>query len=96
MDMWSAVCSIALQGPVRAGDAWSDNHLDYPCLRFSSCNNWSVGKASGAKTPESRGVHNERINVLWLDGHVSTIRWGSSKPNQWTLQADGAADPFGP
>ena len=23
-------------------------------------------------------------------------RWGDTKPNQWTLQADAAVDPFGP
>jgi prepilin-type processing-associated H-X9-DG protein len=79
-----------------APDAWSDNHLDYPCTRFASCNNYSVGKGEGAKTAQARGVHNERIIILWIDGHVTTMRWGDTKPNQWTLQADAAADPFGP
>ena len=78
-----------------APDAWSDSHLDYP-IKWGGVDNYMVGKYPGDLTAEGRGTHSGRINVLWIDGHVSSVRWGETKPNQWTLQDDKDTDPLGP
>ena len=68
------------------------NHLDYPCTRFASCNNYSVGKGRERRRPRRGGVHNERLTLLWIDGHVTTVRWeapsptsGRSRPTPWWI-----------
>ena len=47
-----------------------------------------VGKDWRATTPQQGGAFNERLNVTWVDGHVSTLRWGSTRPHHWTIQDD--------
>ena len=47
-----------------------------------------IGPKYDAVTPAQGGPFNERLNVAWMDGHVSTIKWGSMKPSMWTIQDD--------
>jgi prepilin-type N-terminal cleavage/methylation domain-containing protein/prepilin-type processing-associated H-X9-DG protein len=47
-----------------------------------------IGPKFDAVTPAQGGPFNERMNIAWSDGHVSTIRWGSTKPHMWTIQDD--------
>ena len=47
-----------------------------------------IGPKFDARTPAEGGPFNERLNVAWMDGHVSTMRWGSLKPHHWTIQDD--------
>jgi prepilin-type N-terminal cleavage/methylation domain-containing protein/prepilin-type processing-associated H-X9-DG protein len=47
-----------------------------------------IGPKFDAKTPAEGGPFNERVNVAWADGHVSTMKWGSIKPHHWTIQDD--------
>lgn len=77
-----------------APDAWSDRHLDYPPVVLKGCCNWSIGKCCGPITAEGRGTHQERLDILWLDGHVATRRFGTTLPSEWTLQDDRASDPL--
>ncbi len=79
-----------------AADSWSDNHLDYPAARSGAGPSHAVGKGTGAFNAQSRGTHQERINVLYIDGHVKSLKWGTTLPHQWTLQDDQAQDPYVP
>jgi prepilin-type N-terminal cleavage/methylation domain-containing protein/prepilin-type processing-associated H-X9-DG protein len=47
-----------------------------------------IGPKFDATTPAEGGPFNERVNIAWSDGHVSTMKWGSIKPHHWTIQAD--------
>jgi prepilin-type N-terminal cleavage/methylation domain-containing protein/prepilin-type processing-associated H-X9-DG protein len=47
-----------------------------------------IGPKFDATTPQQGGPFNEKLNVAWMDGHVSTIRWGATKPHMWTIQDD--------
>jgi prepilin-type N-terminal cleavage/methylation domain-containing protein/prepilin-type processing-associated H-X9-DG protein len=47
-----------------------------------------LGPKYDATTPAEGGPFNERLNVAWSDGHVSTIKWGSIRPHHWTIQDD--------
>ncbi|MGC4043909.1 MAG: prepilin-type N-terminal cleavage/methylation domain-containing protein [Armatimonas sp.] len=76
-------------------DSWQDGHLDYPL--FQGTNTWTcTGRDWGSRSPDLQGFFNRRNNILYGDGHVSTLQWGASKPNMWTLQDDKAADPYFP
>ena len=61
------------------------------CTAFNK-DPWSsltyIGPKFDAVTPAQGGPFNERMNIAWSDGHVSTIRWGSTKPHMWTIQDD--------
>jgi prepilin-type processing-associated H-X9-DG protein len=73
-------------------DIWSDDHLDFAvCPPFKRATGWSVGQVG--KPCEQRGVHQDRLNTLYFDGHVRSLRAGSTKPSMWTIQAD--TDPPG-
>jgi prepilin-type N-terminal cleavage/methylation domain-containing protein/prepilin-type processing-associated H-X9-DG protein len=73
-------------------DIWSDDHLDFTvCPPWSRKTGWSVGRID--QPCDKRGVHQDRLNALFFDGHVRTVRAGSTKPSMWTIQAD--ADPPG-
>src|SRR5713101_2092984 len=50
-----------------------------------------IGPKYDATTPAEGGPFNERVNIAWSDGHVSTMRWGSLRPHHWTIQADNNA-----
>jgi prepilin-type N-terminal cleavage/methylation domain len=47
-----------------------------------------IGPRFDARTPAEGGPFNERLNVAWMDGHVSTVKWGSMKPHHWSVQDD--------
>ena len=47
-----------------------------------------IGPKFDAKTPAEGGPFNERLNVAWMDGHVSTLKWGQTRPSMWTIQDD--------
>jgi prepilin-type N-terminal cleavage/methylation domain-containing protein/prepilin-type processing-associated H-X9-DG protein len=32
--------------------------------------------------------HNEGFNIVWADGHAKWVRFGATKPWQWTVQTD--------
>jgi prepilin-type N-terminal cleavage/methylation domain-containing protein/prepilin-type processing-associated H-X9-DG protein len=73
-------------------DIWADDHLDFAvCPPWSRKTGWSVGRVE--QPCDKRGVHQDRLNVLFFDGHVRTVRAGSTKPSMWTIQAD--TDPPG-
>ena len=73
-------------------DIWADDHLDFSvCPPFNRKTGWSVGQIE--KPCAGRGVHQDRLNALYFDGHVRTVRAGSTKPSMWTIQAD--TDPPG-
>jgi prepilin-type N-terminal cleavage/methylation domain-containing protein/prepilin-type processing-associated H-X9-DG protein len=75
-----------------APDIWADDHLDFAvCAPFKRNTGWSVGKID--EPCERRGVHQDRLNALYFDGHVRTVRAGSTKPSMWTIQND--TDPPG-
>lgn len=73
-----------------APDIWSDDHLDFavcpPANRNPASSGWAVGKLG--TLCGNRGVHGDRLNALFLDGHVRSVRAGSTKPSQWTIQQD--------
>ena len=73
-------------------DIWADDHLDFAvCPPFKRNTGWSVGRVG--QPCASRGVHQDRLNALFFDGHVRTVRAGSTKPSMWTIQQD--TDPPG-
>lgn len=47
-----------------------------------------VGKDWKASTAQQGGPFNERVNVTWADGHASSLRWGQTRPDMWTIQDD--------
>jgi prepilin-type N-terminal cleavage/methylation domain-containing protein/prepilin-type processing-associated H-X9-DG protein len=47
-----------------------------------------VGKDYTAHTPDKGGPFNQRVNVTWADGHASSLMWGQTKPDLWTVQDD--------
>jgi prepilin-type N-terminal cleavage/methylation domain-containing protein/prepilin-type processing-associated H-X9-DG protein len=47
-----------------------------------------IGPKFDARTAAEGGPFNERVNVAWSDGHVSTMKWGSIKPHHWSIQDD--------
>lgn len=47
-----------------------------------------VGDNWQAYTPDQGGPFNRRINVTWTDGHTSTLQWGATRPDMWTVQDD--------
>ncbi len=73
-------------------DIWADDHLDFAvCPPFKRGTGWSVGQIE--QPCEKRGTHQDRLNTLYFDGHVRTLRAGSTKPSMWTIQND--TDPPG-
>jgi prepilin-type processing-associated H-X9-DG protein len=68
-------------------DIWADDHLDFAvCPPFNRNTGWSVGRVG--KPCAERGVHQDRLNTLFFDGHVRTVRAGTTTPKMWTLQND--------
>jgi prepilin-type N-terminal cleavage/methylation domain-containing protein/prepilin-type processing-associated H-X9-DG protein len=73
-------------------DIWSDDHLDFAvCAPHNWNTGWSVGRVG--QPCANRGVHGDRLNALYFDGHVRTVRAGSTRPSMWTIQQD--TDPPG-
>ncbi len=73
-------------------DIWSDDHLDFAvCPPFNRRTGWAVGRRY--YPCGERGVHHDRLNALFFDGHVRPVHAGSTRPSMWTIQAD--TDPPG-
>lgn len=75
----------ATDGAQSAADAiiWNDKGLDYVEERL---------KAEKKERPEATyrlaRRHNGGYNVLFADGHVKWLKYGNSKPSQWTVRND--------
>jgi prepilin-type N-terminal cleavage/methylation domain-containing protein/prepilin-type processing-associated H-X9-DG protein len=54
-------------------EIFSDIHLDY---------------TNNAKDLRIAGRHNDGFSAIWADGHAKWMKFGSSKPSQWTVQED--------
>ena len=47
-----------------------------------------VGKDAATSDPNKGGFNAARVNCAYADGHAKSIRWGTSRPSDWTLQDD--------
>ena len=66
-----------------APDVWKWEFTDMPATPSSGARlNYLPNK-----------IHSERHNIGWADGHVSSRKWGTTRPSEWTVQDD--ADPAG-
>ncbi len=75
-------------------DLWSACDRDLVLNGTLPCGFTSVGKDWTSTDPNVQGFFNQRLNVLWTDGHVSTRRWGDYCPHLWTVQDDQSLDPI--
>lgn len=92
-DYWEAspMADADLQDP--SGTIWltdgawsdigSDNNNDYGWVKAHPTQKGNPYKGSYIKGPHSDG-----FNAVWGDGHVKWVKFGSSKPKQWSIQAD--------
>ncbi len=46
------------------------------------------GKDWSATTAEKGGFFGDRLNISWADGHASNLKWGTTRPDMWSIQAD--------
>jgi prepilin-type processing-associated H-X9-DG protein len=60
-------------------EVWRESHTDY-------------GKVKAER--QVLGRHSEGFNVAFGDAHVKFVRFGSTKPCQWSIQ-DDCSDPVG-
>ncbi len=75
------------------GESWGARFTDFLHARglwpwTAAGKEWSGGK------PEIHGIFNNRVNILWVDGHVSSRIWGSTYPCEWSVQDDCNMDPW--
>lgn len=65
-----------------------DVYLDYP--RVLGKGSWGslVGQVRNSSDPQKAGFFMGNDNILWCDGHVKTMQWGATRPDQWTVQDD--------
>lgn len=47
-----------------------------------------IGKNASTSDPNKAGFFADKVNILWADGHAGTKRWGTTRPDQWTIQDD--------
>ncbi|MCC6728411.1 MAG: prepilin-type N-terminal cleavage/methylation domain-containing protein [Chthonomonadales bacterium] len=74
-------------------ESYNGCHLDMGLFR-GWCGSSMVGRGGTDPNPDTTGVFNGSINVLWFDGHVKSRRWGQTLPHEWTTQDDEAVDPY--
>jgi prepilin-type N-terminal cleavage/methylation domain-containing protein/prepilin-type processing-associated H-X9-DG protein len=43
-----------------------------------------------ATTPDQGGFFSQRINIGWADGHASSKQWGTTRPDDWSINGDPA------
>lgn len=53
-------------------------------LSYDSKNWWATTAADG-------GFFSNMINIGWADGHVSSKQWGTTRPDQWSINGDPSA-----
>lgn len=79
----------------RCPDQWSDHHFDYPMARGLVSETWTCvgrGVTGTVRDAAQQGAHHARFNALFIDGHVKSLRWGTTCPSMWTIQDDEATD----
>lgn len=67
----------------RTTTIWNDTGLDYPDVRLQA-----QGKPRPTSDFRLASRHNGGYNVLFADNHVKWIKYGESKPSQWTYKKD--------
>ena len=73
-------------------DAWTGSSSSEPRSLGNSMRGLTTAlRTDMFKNDESSKVANRHLggfNALYGDGHVKFVRWGTTKPSDWTIQAD--------
>lgn len=75
------------------GESWGARFSDF-LLSHGLWDSTATGKEWTGGKPSIHGVFQDRINILYTDGHVATKQWGSTLPSDWSIQDDRAQDPW--